>query len=326
MVGDESAEPSSASVGESRPSGRLSRLYAATRRTPSPRTQRVLLIVAALVFFVGGWYALRSLDVAFEDIRWVPLLVAGVVGVPLTQLANTFEYVLSARMLGHRVAFMPAVQLTTVATAANLLPIPGAFLVRVQGLRTMGSHYRGALASTAVIGLAWIGVSALLAAVLLAVSGSWVPAVILGAAGVPLLVVAHAWLTRAVPVRAERRRLAALILAVELFAVVTNAGRLVLILVALGVEASLGQALVLAVSSSLAAAAGILPGGFGLRELIAAALAPLVGLPASAGFAATAINRVIGIVVLAPVTVALALRSQPRSESADTVAETDRVA
>ena len=65
-------------------------------------------------------------------------------------------------------------------------------------------------------------------------------------------------------------------------------------------------------SSSLAAAAGILPGGFGLRELIAAALAPLVGLPASAGFAATAINRVMGIVVLAPITAALALGWGPK--------------
>jgi uncharacterized membrane protein YbhN (UPF0104 family) len=68
------------------------------------------------------------------------------------------------------------------------------------------------------------------------------------------------------------------------------------------------------------------PGGFGLRELIAALLAPLVGLPASAGFAATAINRVIGIVVLAPVTAALALGWQPGSKRADRFAESDEAA
>ena len=50
-------------------------------------------------------------------------------------LANTLEYMVSARMLQHRVALLPAVQLTTMSTAANLLPIPGAFLDRVQGLR-----------------------------------------------------------------------------------------------------------------------------------------------------------------------------------------------
>jgi hypothetical protein len=249
-----------------------------------------------VVFVVGGWFAFKSLDVTLSEIRWVPMVIAAVVGVPLTLVANTFEYLLSARLLHHRMRFLPALQLTTMSTAANLLPIPGAFLVRVQGLRALGSRYGRALASTAVVGLVWIGVSALMAAILLLVGERWVAAAILAAAGI--------------------RRLGGLLVAVELFAVFTNAGRLVLILIGLGVDADVDQALVLAVSSSLAAAAGILPGGFGLRELIAAALAPLVGLPASAGFAATAINRVMGIVVLAPITAALALglRAGPKVE------------
>jgi hypothetical protein len=308
------------------PAGRLGRLYSATRRPPSPRVQRALLVVAAVVFFVGGWFAFRSLDVTWSEVRWIPLVIAALVGVPLTLLANTFEYLLSGRMLHHRMALMPSLRLTTISTAANLLPIPGAFLVRVQGLRAMGSRYSKALASTAVIGLVWIGVSCLLACILLAVGGRWVAAIVLGAAGVPILIGAYEWLRRSVPVESERRRLAGLMVAVELFAVVVNAGRLVLILIGLGVDASLGQALVLAVSSSLAAAAGILPGGFGLRELIAALLAPLVGLPASAGFAATAVNRVIGIVVLAPVTAALAFGAKSPSDNPAPVAETDKAA
>jgi hypothetical protein len=270
--------------------------------------------VATVVFVVGGWFAFRSLDVTFDEIRWVPMVIAALVGVPLTLVANTLEYLLSARTLGHRMPFLPALQLTTMSTAANLLPIPGAFLVRVQGLRAMGSRYGKALASTAVVGLVWIGVSAVMAAILLAVGQRWVAAAVLGAAGIPPLVGAHAWLRRAVPETGERRRVGGLLVAVELFAVFVNAGRLVLILVGLGVDAAVDQALVLAVSSSLAAAAGILPGGFGLRELIAAALAPLVGLPASAGFAATAINRLMGIVVLAPITGALALGWGPKNE------------
>ena len=278
------------------------------------------------MFVVGGWYALRSLDVALEDVRWTLLGLAAFAGVPLTLFANTLEYVLAGRVLGHRIPFLPAVQLTTLSTAANLLPIPGAFLVRVQGLRLLGSRFGKAFASTAVIGLAWIGVSAALAGLLLAVSGRWVPAVVLAAIALPPLGGAQAWLTRAVRVPAERRRLAALIVAVELFAVATNAGRLVLILIALGVDASLPQAFVLAVSSSLAAAAGIVPGGFGLRELIAAALAPLVGLPASSGFAATAINRVVGIIILAPVAAGLALTLRSRSNGGDPIAEADEAA
>ena len=48
--------------------------------------------------------------------------------------------------------------------------------------------------------------------------------------------------------------------------------------------------------------AAVLVGSLGEGALL---LAPLVGLPASAGFAATAINRVMGIVVLAPITVSV---------------------
>jgi hypothetical protein len=306
--------------------GRLQRLYEATRRTPSPRTQRALLGVAAVVFVVGGWYALDSLDIAFDDVRWGPLIVAAFAGVPLTLLANTFEYVLSGAILRHRIGLLPALQLTTVSSAANLLPIPGAVLVRVQGLRALGSRYRTALGSTAVVGLAWIGVSALVASALLAVSESWAACAAFAAAGIPVLALAYVGLRRAVPETGKRGRLAILIVAVELFAVVTNAGRLVLILVALRVDASLDQTLVLAVSSSLAAAAGVLPGGFGLRELIAAALAPLVGLPAAAGFAAMTINRVIGIVVVAPITAALALGVRPRVKDVDPLPETDKAA
>jgi hypothetical protein len=316
---------SSSAGNDSKQPRRLERLYSTTRRPPSPRAQRAVLAVAAIGFVVGGWFALKSLDVSFEDVRWPPLVVAAVIGVPLTLLANTFEYLLSGRMLHHRIAFVPALRLTTVSTAANLLPIPGAFLVRIQGLRALGSKTGKAMASTMVIALVWIGLSCLLAGALLAVSASWVAAIALLAVGVPMLAGAYMWLRRAVPMRSDRRRIAVLVFAVELFAVLVNASRLVLILIGLRVDASLGQALVLAVSSSLAAAAGIFPGGLGLRELIAALLAPLVGLPASAGFAATAINRVMGILVLAPITAVIALKSPRSPTSVDALTETDEV-
>ena len=84
------------------------------------------------------------------------------------------------------------------STAANLLPIPGAFLVRVQGCGRWARATAEALASTAVVGLVWIGVSALMAAILLAVGQRWAAAAVAGA-GIPPLIGAHAWLRRAVP-------------------------------------------------------------------------------------------------------------------------------
>ena len=54
-----------------------------------------------------------------------------------------------------------------------------------------------------------------------------------------------------------------------------------------------------------ASAVGFLPGGIGLREVIAAGLAPLVGLPASLGYLSAALDRVVGLTVLVPVTLLL---------------------
>ena len=52
-------------------------------------------------------------------------------------------------------------------------------------------------------------------------------------------------------------------------------------------------------SSAAASAVGILPGGLGLREILAGALAPLVGLNSAVALFAVSVDRIIGLVVLA---------------------------
>ena len=79
-------------------------------------------------------------------------------------------------------------------------------------------------------------------------------------------------------------------------------------IVALGVEVSGGQALALTVSGAIASAAGIFPAGLGLREAMSAGVAALVDLPASVGFVAASIDRVLGLVVLGIATLALLLQ------------------
>jgi hypothetical protein len=66
--------------------------------------------------------------------------------------------------------------------------------------------------------------------------------------------------------------------------------RLWLVLLALGVEVSVRQGLALGAAAPLAAAAGVFPSGLGLAEALTAVIAPIVALPAAAGFAATALG------------------------------------
>jgi uncharacterized membrane protein YbhN (UPF0104 family) len=65
------------------------------------------------------------------------------------------------------------------------------------------------------------------------------------------------------------------------------------------------QALALSLAGSLGSAVGFLPAGLGVREVLAAGIGPLVGLPAAVSLVATAVDRVLGLVVLAAIAAVL---------------------
>jgi uncharacterized membrane protein YbhN (UPF0104 family) len=97
------------------------------------------------------------------------------------------------------------------------------------------------------------------------------------------------------------------VLVIESAAVAVGALRYGLILAALGHEVSAAQAVALTVGGVLAAASGLFPGGLGMREVLVAGIAPLVGVSAAVGVVATAVDRLAGLAVLAVISAALVL-------------------
>lgn len=275
-------------------------------RRVTARQQRAILLGATLLFLGGGVLAWMQLDIGASELRPVPLVLVAVVGVPATAMVNAAEYVVSAVIVGQRARWADAMRVGVVGTAANMLPLPGAAAVRIRALRELGPGYRRATAATLVVGLGWIAVAAALAAGAVASAAEWRVAVgfaaVAGLTGTGAVMV----LRRLVPPERSRSRLLLLVVAVEVASVLVGALRLMLVLEGLGMPGALAAGLVLAVSGSLSAAVGVLPGGLGVRELIAAGLAPLVALPAAAGFTASAVNRLIGMAVHAPLTLLLA--------------------
>lgn len=298
------------------PGDPLARLRRWTRwRTPSPRVRGVLLVVAIVVFLGGVTLSLQDLEVAPADLIWWPLVVVAVLGTPATIAVNAAELRAMARLTteGQAPSWGQAARVVVVATAANLLPLPGGALVRVHALRTAGASLGQATSVTLVAALLWVAVAVGVAG---AAAVAWSPlvatlALLLAAAGIVATSVALRWTTA----RWSLRGLAALAL-VELITTLIHAARLYLTLLALGVVASPAQALVLGAGAPLAAAAGVFPAGLGLAELLSALLAPVVALPAAAGFAVTALARVIGLAATVPVALALGVRdllpAQPR--------------
>lgn len=134
-------------------------------RRPSPRRERWLMTVALLVFVgaaVGAWQAFPETDDGFE---WLPLLLAGVVGMPLAIVLNALEFQASGWIVDRRVPFPVALRVTVLGSAANVLPIPGSSIVRVRALAQGGVTYGAAISAAAAVGAIFIGTTALVAGV-----------------------------------------------------------------------------------------------------------------------------------------------------------------
>lgn len=275
-------------------------------------------LLAALGLFIGGSIlGVLSLPEVEQDPRWELLAVVALVGVPLTFALNAAEYQVTAAILGYRVPFVPALRVGVLATAANLLPIPGALLVRGHAIRRLGAPYGKIALSTGAVGLCFIGTACVIAGAVLVASGELTLGAVLLGAGLLLLALASAMLVSERGARTGMRLLLATV-ARATGAIAVKAGRLYLILLALGYEAGVTQALTLTLAAVIALALGFVPGGLGVAEALGAAFSPLVGLSAAVGFVASAVDRLISILGLGLIALgALVLDRPVRSPDVD---------
>jgi hypothetical protein len=259
----------------------------------SPTVRRWLLPVAFAAFAVTAGAAFASLPEGL-DVEPVYLVASFLLVTPLSTLANAAEFAATAHAVGRRIDRAEALRVAVLSSAANLLPLPGAVAVRTHQLRGAAGTKR-ALGVTAGAGICWLGMSVAVAGLgdlvvnRRAVSGA---AALIGAA---IVGVAYVLVRRSATEASGWRW----IILCELTQVAVAAARLALAVTALGSSLDLAQALWLAVSPVAGSAVGVLPGGLGVREAIAASIAALVDLPAAVGAAAAAVDRILGLVVVA---------------------------
>lgn len=280
-------------------------------RIRDPRLKRVVLLVA-LAFLIGGVvFSLKQQPEVLQAADWRPILLVVLAGIPITIFLAALEFIVTGRLIGQSVPLRRALDVTVVGTAANVLPLPGSVLVRIASLKLGGARYGEATVAVLFVGVSWVAIAFIYGGgFLLYLSADLAGGLFLGGglvllAGLVLFTI-RVW---------GKTVSAGAVMAIKLGLVATDAWRLYLCLGAIGIPASFAQASALPVSTAVAAAIGFVPGGIGVQEALAAALSPLVGLTVASGFLSVTLNRILGLAVIAPVALHLAIRHRSAKAS-----------
>jgi uncharacterized membrane protein YbhN (UPF0104 family) len=274
------------------------------RALRDPFWRRIILLVAAFWFAVGVALSIRAQPDIFGSLQWQPILWLVVIAIPVTLALNAYEFVLAARLISQQVGFRSALETTIIGGVANMLPLPGGIMVRVAALKAAGASLKHGTSAILFNTFIWFGVAfAYAGAWVLALGAMWIGTAFL-AAGLAILMISFAATFRLL----QEWRITMRLTVTKIGLVLIDATRIYLCLWALTAAGSFGHASVLTASSVVGSAISIVPAGLGIREGVAALLAPIVGLAASSAFLATSLNRLVGLAITAPVAAYLAFR------------------
>ncbi|WP_136657955.1 lysylphosphatidylglycerol synthase domain-containing protein [Nitratireductor sp. XY-223] len=273
-----------------------------TEKLAQPRSRAIIFAGAALVFLAGLVVAVRARPDVWSDLTAWPIVLSLALAIPATILANALEFWLSVRLLGHSVAFSKALEITIAGSAANMLPLPGAVMVRMAALKSMGSSYLHGASATAYSFSIWLSASAVFAggALYLLQSGLIGPVMVaMGSVGLAFTLYAAAR-------QFGRLRYAIGMALAKTLMLLLDAVRIWLCFAAIGEATQFLQASVLTISAVVGSAVAIVPAGLGIRELVSAAIAPIVALAPAATLLAMSLSRILGFVVVIPLSLVLA--------------------
>lgn len=290
----------------------LQRVRALLERRAKPlpdRVRRPLLAVATIGLVAAMVWAWNRAELTFSDLEWGPLLGLALIAAPASLVLKAAEFTVAARVAGQQPPRRLAMETAVVSSAANLLPLPGSLLVTVQTLAEGGASYGGAVAASAVPGVAWLGITGVIGGTALVVEGAGALGVLVIVGG--LVALAGSGLVfRATAPADGRPALIAAILVVETGWLAVSGLRFTLAAATIGVDLTLTQALALSVAGAITVAIGFFPGGLGVREALIAGLSPLIGLDLETGVLLGAVDRVVwlGFLALAGVWLATSRR------------------
>jgi uncharacterized membrane protein YbhN (UPF0104 family) len=252
---------------------------------------------AALLLFVAGfvWSIHQTPQFGFKAIA--PLLILLLLSAPAGTLLNTVELHALSRIAGGPMSWRSSFDLTVVASAANMLPLPGGPLAKLAGMKAHGTGYGTASAMILLSFLLWGGLAFLYSGVAILLFGHTRIASLFFFFSFALLagsVFAFA--------RFGKWQFVSVVAATKLAYFILEALRYMFALMAIGASISFLQGSAFAIASFVASAIVVAPQGLGVNEAAAAAVSTIVGISAGLGFVAAGtirIARLIGMAVIA---------------------------
>ena len=103
-----------------------------------PNSRRWLAAFGAALFVVTLVFAVASLPDRPESTRWGLLAWVLVVLAPASMFLSALEYRLTGAVAGRRVGSREALRVSVMSSLANLLPLPGSYIVRAGHLSAQG--------------------------------------------------------------------------------------------------------------------------------------------------------------------------------------------
>jgi len=260
----------------------------------SDKTKNIIFFLAFLVLIVGVHLSILNNPKVLSDVNWNDIFLIIVAAVPLTILLNALEFMLSGKLISVSITLPKALEITILGSAANMFPLPGSAMVRIASLKSSGAGYKKSTLVTLLVALLWIASAFLFAGLSLSIFFEktfeylflFVGFVSLIAAGMLNSRIGCKW------------SIFNQLIYLKFCIVIVEAVRVYWCFLAFNIDVSLNQAAIFVVSGVLGSATSIVPAGLGIREVVSAMIAPLVGITASAGFLAATLNRILGLAVL----------------------------
>lgn len=247
-----------------------------------PRRKIVATTIGITIFAVGAIYSSYEISETGVDINYrliSPVLFLAVV----SALLSSLRFQISGLLFKVSIPYKDAIAVISYGTLANLLPVPGALIIRFEYLRKKTGAQRSSFIQILGI-LVWFSVGFLFLSSITA--GSYTALSLALSAAMFL-----SGIYLALKTKMSKLHFFSLYL-VQLSMTCLNITKLWLLFKILSLHVSLSLPIALAITDIVASTSAIIPSGIGIAESAAATVTTLFEMHPSIGFVVASLNRV----------------------------------